>query len=63
MNDKPFAWGSLGGFVPLDELELPDADCDNCEYMALNNPRSGGHCYMFKEKPGLTCGQFKKKGS
>lgn len=38
---------------------LPDADCRNCEYMRLNGPRSGGHCYMFRDKPGLKCGQFR----
>lgn len=35
-------------------------DCENCEYMKLNDNRSGSHCYMFSDKPGLKCGQFRE---
>lgn len=34
---------------------LPKADCPRCKY---REPKQGGHCYMFREKPGDRCGQF-----
>lgn len=41
------------------KVPLPMADCPNCLYSTL--PNEGGHCYMFKEKPGERCGQMKEK--
>lgn len=47
------------GLARTPERDLPLADCKNCEYGALN--ASGGHCYMFKEKPeGDRCGQMRR---
>lgn len=45
---------------------LPDADCVNCEFMEMHNKfktpeESKQHCYMFMDKPGEKCGQFKSK--
>ena len=37
---------------------LPDADCDRCQYKRWAEP--GLHCYMFRDKPGPKCGQFKE---
>lgn len=36
--------------------QLPDANCQQCKYRGAYE---GGHCYMFQEKPGDKCGQFK----
>jgi hypothetical protein len=37
---------------------LPDADCENCEHKQY---AQGGHCYVFLERPGDKCGQFKAR--
>ena len=51
---------SLGGSFIRVPLEcLPLADCPNCAYSKL--PNDGGHCYMFRDKPGERCGQFIKE--
>jgi hypothetical protein len=42
----------------LNRIPLPLADCPNCRYSKL--PSDGGHCYMFKDRPGERCGQFTK---
>lgn len=42
------------------ETELPDADCENCNYFVVSYTESTDQwCYMFKERPGSKCGQFK----
>lgn len=47
------------GFASTPQSALPVADCKNCVYGSLN--ASGGHCYMFKEKPeGDRCGQMRR---
>ena len=41
--------------VHLPEHLLPAADCGRCKH---RHQPDGGHCYMFREKPGPRCGQF-----
>lgn len=61
MNCKHGETGIICAWCDAEQVAaLPDADCDNCEYMLLNDPRSGGHCYMFRDKPGMKCGQFRE---
>lgn len=51
---------SLGGTLIRVPLELlPVADCPNCAYMKIHD--DDGHCYMFRDKPGERCGQFRKE--
>ena len=45
------------------ESELPDADCENCNYFVTSYIESTNQwCYMFEESPGLKCAQFKQYG-
>ena len=41
--------------------ELPDADCDNCKLKCGSYAEypTNQWCYMFEERPGDRCGQFK----
>jgi len=39
--------------------DLPIADCANCYYSDLEH--DDAHCYMFENRPGDQCGQFKAK--
>jgi hypothetical protein len=43
--------------IGMDTTFLPDADCENCKY---GGEFEDQHCYMFEDKPGDKCGQFKK---
>ena len=45
-----------GGVLGMGKKAIPAADCETCRYSAL--PSSGGHCYMFRERPGDQCGQY-----
>lgn len=38
---------------------IPFADCKNCEFMKLPH-EIDTHCYMFEDKPGNYCAQFKQ---
>lgn len=38
-------------------------DCTTCKHYVRRDPRDGGHCHMFEEKPGPWCAQFKKDTS
>jgi hypothetical protein len=42
----------------MTEGPIPLADCEHCVHMGCN--KDGGHCYMFSEKPGKYCAQFRK---
>ncbi len=48
----------MGGDPSEVRVGLPAADCGNCKHRKPDGP--GQHCYMFKEKPGLYCGQFSR---
>jgi hypothetical protein len=37
---------------------LPDADCENCEHRMYDQEY---HCYIFRERPGDKCAQFKAR--
>jgi hypothetical protein len=50
-------WDRIFGKRPAID-DLPDADCGNCRY---GGDYEDQHCYMFKDKPGDKCGQFKNK--
>jgi len=49
-----------GKHIPVADIYLPFADCDNCLHKGIVAEVAGSHCYMFKEKPGVRCGQFKR---
>lgn len=54
------AFGAFGGGVP-ETRDIParartPVDCEACKH---RQEPDGGHCYMFKEKPGPYCAQFK----
>lgn len=52
-------WIDFPWMTPSEPNDIPLADCGHCDYRDGGN---GMHCYMFRDKPGDRCGQFKRAG-
>ena len=63
MSNYKGAWAQilagciLDGPYMMPEWALPDADCEKCRHKQFAT--RGSHCYMFVERPGDKCGQFR----
>ena len=53
----------LDGAYMMPSEFLPNADCEKCEHRQRPERRQDGHCYMFMEKPGDKCGQFRNENA
>ena len=49
----------LDGILGIERKLAQKANCEQCLYRKPDW-RDGGHCYMFRERPGERCGQFRK---
>jgi hypothetical protein len=64
MSNYMGAWAKIMAACVLDNpymmppAFLPNADCENCRHKLFAVKNS--HCYMFVERPGDKCGQFRR---